>query len=83
MERQGSGEAIDSKAIKKHKNDVFRLYQIVDPDAMPAAPENVKNDLRLFIARMAMEEVDLKALGMRGVSRDDVLVSLSSLYGLG
>lgn len=38
-ERGSRGEQIDSKTIKKHKNDVFRLYQILDPAIDPAAPE--------------------------------------------
>lgn len=36
-EREKQGEKIDSKTIKKHKNDVFRLYQILDPASEPAA----------------------------------------------
>jgi hypothetical protein len=28
---RAQGEEIDSKAVKKHKNDVFRLFQILDP----------------------------------------------------
>jgi len=56
-ERARRGEQIDSKTIKKHKNDVFRLYQILDPAIDPAAPETVKEDVREFISRMRAEEV--------------------------
>jgi hypothetical protein len=81
--RKASGESVDSRSIKKHKNDVFRLYQIIDPDLDPAAPDKVKNDLRAFIAGMADEDVDLKALGVRTGTLDDILKSLQSFYGLG
>jgi len=64
-ERAGHGEQIDSKTIKKHKNDVFRLYQILDPAIDPAAPKTVKKDVGEFISRIRAEEVDLKSLGLR------------------
>lgn len=79
-ERERRGEEIDSKTIKKHKNDVFRLYQILDPDSDPAAPEAVKNDIREFIARMRGEDVDLKSLGIRAGTRDGILEAIASVY---
>jgi hypothetical protein len=82
-EREKQGEKIDSKTIKKHKNDVFRLYQILDPENDPAAPEPVKNDIREFISRMNAEEVDLKALGLRTGTRDAVLAEIAKVYRLG
>ena len=82
-QREKNGERIDGKTIKKHKNDVFRLYQILDPTINPAAPEAVKRDLRDFISRMAAEDVDLKSLGFRSGTRDEVLADLSKVYRLG
>jgi hypothetical protein len=81
-ERDKSGEKIDSKTIRKHKNDVFRLYQILDPAIDPAAPNVVKNDLREFISRMRGEDVDLKSLGIRTGTRDGILAEISSVYRL-
>ena len=81
-ERAGRGEQIDSKTIKKHKNDVFRLYQILDPASDPKAPEIVKKDIREFISRMRVEEVDLKSLGLRTGTRDGILAEISKVYRL-
>lgn len=81
--RQSNGERIDSKAIKKHKNDIFRLFQILDPAIAPAAPDAVKKDLRDFITRIRGENVDLKALGFRGGTRDSVLAELATMFHLG
>jgi len=80
--RKQSGEPVDSKAIKKHKNDVFRLYQIIDPDFDPGAPDEIKDDLRAFIEAMASEDVDLKSLGVRAGALDEVLQGLQSVYRL-
>jgi hypothetical protein len=81
-ERASRGEQIDSKTIKKHKNDVFRLYQILDPTSDPEAPETVKKDIREFISRMRVEEVDLKSLGLRTGTRDGILAEISKVYRL-
>ncbi|HEY3318972.1 MAG TPA: hypothetical protein VGP72_00650 [Planctomycetota bacterium] len=82
-QRERNGEQIDSRAVKKHKNDVFRLYQILDPTVDPLAPESVKTDLRAFIESMRHEAVDLKALGLRSIAVDTVLADLATIYRLG
>jgi hypothetical protein len=81
-QKREAGHDVDSKSIKKHKNDVFRLYQIIDPDIDWAAPEKVKRDLQEFVLRMADEEVDLKALGIGAGTKDDILGALREFYGL-
>lgn len=81
-ERERRGEKIDSKTIKKHKNDVFRLYQILDPANDPVAPEAVKNDIREFITRIRTEDVDLKSLGLRTGTRDGILAEIANVYRL-
>ena len=81
-QRLQAGEQVDSKVIKKHKNDVFRLYQILDPTVDPAAPDAIKAHLREFLARMKGEEVDLKALGIRTDPLEAVLAQLASMYHL-
>ena len=79
-EREKRGEKIDSKTIRKHKNDVFRLYQILDPASDPGATEVVKKDIREFISRMRSDEVDLKSLGIRTSTRDDILTEIARVY---
>ena len=81
-ERATRGEQIDSKTIKKHKNDVFRLYQILDPVSDPEAPGAVKKDISEFISRMRGEDVDLKSLGLRTGTRDGILVEIAGVYRL-
>jgi hypothetical protein len=80
--RAEHGEQIDSKTIKKHKNDVFRLYQILDPAIDPMAPEIVKKDIGDFISRMRTEEIDLKSLGLRTGTRDKILIEIARVFRL-
>jgi hypothetical protein len=75
------GEKVDGSALKKHKNDVFRLYQIIEPLELPP-PEQVKQDMIEFIARVGAEGVDLKSLKVRG-EFSDVLQGLGAAYHCG
>lgn len=77
--RAGRGEPVDSKTIKKHKNDVFRLYQILDPATDPRAPAVVKDHLGEFLKRMETEDIDLKSLGIDADKRQ-ILDELKQIY---
>lgn len=81
-ERKAAGESVDSKNIRKHKNDVFRLTELLDDeqDTLFHVPEAVLTDVREFIKRMASEDVDLRQLGIRGKSKEDILNELRTLY---
>ena len=45
-DRKAAGEHVDSKNIKKHKNDVFRLTELIDPTAKIAVPQGVYTDVQ-------------------------------------
>jgi hypothetical protein len=81
--RKERGEDIDSKDIKKYKNDVVRLYPILNPDFGGAIPRRVKDDLREFISRMRTEQVDFESVGLRAMSLDSVLRDIQRIYALG
>ena len=82
-ERKAAGGQVDSRNIRKHKNDVFRLTELLDRNRKTAmyVPNAVLDDIRAFIERMALEEVDLKQLGILGKTKEVILEELRSLYG--
>ncbi|MBI1367155.1 MAG: hypothetical protein GC162_00725 [Planctomycetes bacterium] len=80
--RAATGDNIDSKAIKKHKNDVFRLFQVIDPDARPNPPSPIAEDMRTFLDRIAAEAVNLKALGLKSRSLEQVIDGLRAIYAM-
>lgn len=78
------GENIDVKNIKKHKNDVLRLYQLLTPETVVVLPEAIQTDVREFLAAIA-PEVDaqqLKSVGVKGVAPEDVLAAIAAAYGI-
>jgi hypothetical protein len=79
-ERRQNGEHVDSKNIRKHKNDVFRLTELINPELKITTPESVRKDIKDFIDRMKEENVDLKQLGIVGRTKEDILRELSKIY---
>lgn len=67
---------------RKHKNDVFRLYQVIDPDFRAALPATIADDMRSFLQNMANEHVDTKSLGLGSISVATVLDRLRTIYGI-
>ena len=78
-DRKASGEAVDSKNIRKHKNDIFRLSALLIPGSQITVSHAIWNDLQAFFEAMKTEVVDTKQLGMSR-SKDDVLAFLVSSY---
>jgi hypothetical protein len=78
--READGEKIDSKDIKKHKNDVFRLFRIIDPEKVPEVPQAVKTDMESFLDDMKTEETNLKDFDIKDHSLDTVLEELRGHY---
>lgn len=78
--RKAAGEHVDSKNIKKHKNDIFRLTELIDPAVKITAPQGVYTDVQEFVQRMQNESVDLKQLGLIGRTKDRILDELKDLY---
>lgn len=78
--RKANGEHVDSKNIKKHKNDVFRLSELIDPTEQILTPHVVYRDIQEFIQFMKTENVDIKQLGLVGRTKLEILNELKALY---
>jgi len=49
--RRAKGEQIDSRNIRKHKNDVLQLYDLLPADMRIVLPETIEKDMKEFILR--------------------------------
>ena len=78
--RKEAGEAVDAKSIAKHKNDVFRLYRVIDPAFKTDIPKDIRDDMGAFLDAMRSEPVDLKNLGIKDQGLDSILGKLRRLY---
>lgn len=82
-ERKAKGESVDSKNIKKHKNDVFRLGQLITAESNQMLGEDIANDMQRFLSAMEAENIDTKALGIRGTDQKNIISMLRHCYGIG
>ncbi len=81
LERKEYGENIDSRDINKHKNDIFRLVINISPSSKVYVSDEIQKDITKFLERITEERIDLKNLGIRGVSLEDILNRLKKIYG--
>jgi len=78
--KKAIGEHVDIKNIKKHKNDIFRLTELLNPFDRIVTPSQVYLDIQLFIHKMEKEDIDLKQLGLEGKTKDQILNELKKMY---
>ena len=78
-QKKASGQSVDSKNIRKHKNDVFRLSTLLTQQAQVAVSDSVLADLRAFLTAMRDEAVDLKQLGLTR-DKETVIADLMRTY---
>ena len=81
-ERKDTGEKVDSRSIKKHRNDVFRLFQLLSPETVQDIPELIKKDMKSFIELAFLDEIDLKNFGLVGLKKEEVANHLKGVFGV-
>lgn len=80
--RRDEGEKVDDRDVKKHRNDVARLLQLLTAEATYDLPEAVKADMRAFIEALAgQEDFTPKQFGV-AMTKDVVIGRLRSAYKL-
>ncbi len=79
-ERKEKGDKIDSKNIKKHRNDVFRLIQLLPGDAAIEVSEAIRNDLSRFLDLVQTDNtLDPKSFDVP-LTREEGVALLRSAY---
>lgn len=81
-DRKSKGESIDDKNIKKHRNDVFRLAQLLPGDANIALAEPIVADIRRFLELVEKDNTfDPKSFGVP-FSQEEGIALLRKAYRL-
>ena len=81
-DRKLNGEHVDSKDIRKHKNDVFRLAQLITLDTRQALLPEIKDDMSKFLLDIKDENIDLKSLGIKIENKQKLINLLYQCYEL-
>jgi len=72
--RKETGEHVNERDYKKHKNDVFRLLQIVNPNQKINVQGLVKESIEQFLVEIEKETINVNQLGL--------MISLSEAIGI-
>ncbi|MEO6136992.1 MAG: hypothetical protein ABIP35_17695 [Ginsengibacter sp.] len=84
LQRKEAGEKIDSRNIKKHKNDILKLAITLTADSKVKCPDKIKSDISNYIKKMKEEKPDVKnmfkEMGIEALEPDDLLDQLQSTF---
>ncbi|MDP8206014.1 MAG: hypothetical protein P9L92_05065 [Candidatus Electryonea clarkiae] len=69
--------------MNKRKTDVFRLFQLLSEETTITLPDSIFSDLRYFIELVEGEgNINLKNIGIKKLSPEELFESLRTIYGL-
>jgi hypothetical protein len=72
----------DEKNIKKHRNDIVRLLQVLRADARYDLPATVREDMETFVSALSSEpDFNPKSFGIN-MTTDDITDRLRAAYNL-
>lgn len=80
--RKESGEKVDSKNIKKHKNDVLKISQLLSPAQRVEVSDSIKDNMRAFIAGIGDDIINIKSLGLAELTLVQITDSINVIYRL-
>lgn len=73
----------DSRKVNRQKNDVIRLFPLLNPSMRIDIPEAIKDDLKEYLNAIAEDKtINLKDLGISQFGITEILQSIEQIYGL-
>lgn len=75
-------ETVDTKDIRKHRKDIFRLSDLLIPSHRVTTDKVIKEDLIFFIEEMKKPEIDLRQMGFYDKDKNAILDLLCQIYDL-
>lgn len=82
IKRLANEATVNEKDIKKHKNDILRLHQLLSVDENINLPLAIKGDLREFLQRIEKDSIDLNTLELKNTTYEKVLSNLKVIYNI-
>lgn len=79
-DKKNEGVHVDSRDIKKHRNDVLRIASELLLEDRVELPATIKKDTLLFTELIQNDPLDLKTLGLPNVKMKDLIELLRATY---
>ncbi len=81
-DKRTSGANVDSRDIKKHKNDILRILTEFMLERVSELPEAIHNDIREFVGRLEEEPFESNLLKGYGVTGEELEKLLRETYNV-
>lgn len=82
-QRKLLGGKIDTRDIKKHRNDILKLFTILDPGLRTKLKDKIKRDLNDFMHAIENDNsIKLKSLNIKHIDLKELLHRLKTMYGI-
>lgn len=78
--RKEAGESVDSKDIKKHRQDVLRITAELMLDTVSDLLDSVHRDMEQFIDTLEQEPLDRNSLKAYGLKNEEVVAALKRIF---
>lgn len=78
-EKSVQGIHVNERDLRKHRQDVFRLFPLIREDVLIPTPEEICNDVKKFVDAIRAMPFDPGKIGMK-VNKDFVLDAYSRMY---
>lgn len=79
--RKKEGEKIDNRDIRKHKNDIFQLFQLLSPSTRILLPAPIRKDFQTFLNEIKVGlSLDIKSLGLKNTDSNKIIGILEDIY---
>lgn len=73
----------DSRKVNRQKNDVIRLFPLLNPSMRIDIPEAIQDDLKEYLKAIAEDKtINLKDLGISQFGIAEIVKSMEQIYGL-
>jgi len=79
-DRRNKGQSIDSRDIRKHRNDVFRIVPLLNVAEKIKVAAAIKTDIDAFLDKMPDETINLKNLGIQSRTLNSIIDLYANLY---
>lgn len=78
--RKDKGEAVRGSDIKKHKNDIYRMTQLITDVPIADIPESINKDIEVFVDNIEDDDALLAQLKIENLTMSEIKERLLLVY---
>lgn len=80
--RKEAGDNVDNKNLRKHRNDIVRLFQVIRPDEQIQVPAGIQEDVAVFLteAFSGLDDAYPPTLDIKSLTLAEIIVRLRSIF---